>query len=736
MKDGSFDFSQYDLSLRNVGVGLLRCVLATLIVVATAFSVWCLPQALTWLQAYLAVYGVVASVNAAWVVMLMQPALVFSGAIVVWTVDAVLQAWQQQPVVDCVREKLGVVPQNLDDAAEKKKRLLDHDGQQSKNRVQFVEDLDQSSRVYSPSEKLPLSGTNNSPLDASSVAGRGAPAQNDSWTFPYGDPDIDAQNDVQDYIAITKRVSKRLQYDFDRCAQNQPDVSAQKTASSVVKAFSQQKGKQSFGVTGWHHVWLEKLLQHGILTYQQQVAVYQLWLSVLLVSRKRLLLTEQFADDKTLVINSQTYGPRVQEAPDVIAEALSADEASKSSKCEKLLVGDNVNLLASQAGGASPELTSPYSSEDEADREKTGYDVSWMASFWSFFSSPEKISPKKSGAEEKIACNATPVPVQKEAPTLSPWDGIKNLARTVQHALGGASPDNSFNVPSGSSPFPQQYGWDGDFALPGGTNFASSLPAQALLGNIHHMPSTAEMMERSPLSGELSPQAALEAVNVGDDDLLLAGSILGSPVRFFDGTEFAQLNPDASSSFNAAVTDWRESVAAAQYWSPGSNIDGMSPDSALSNSGGSYTREGSPSYDEIDELFVEFPEAEQDMHPALWTDGQPSPAACVSEEDSGSLDDIDRMLKPVAIDFLAHDESYENVDNGDTDHGVLSYASNGDCVEYPSSKVVEHRQGWQQDSPSYQAWLQGFPDVDGDEIAVGQQSTVRLPAAHETFRIV
>ncbi len=518
MKARSFDSSQHDLSLRNVGYGLLRCVLATLIVVATAFLVWCLPQVLTWLQACLAVYGVEASVNAAWVVMLMQPALVFSGAIVVWTVDGVLQAWQQQPVVvDCVREKLAVVPQNLDDAAEKKKRLLDRDGKQSKKRVQFVEDLDQSSRVYSPSEKLSLFGTNNSPLDASSVAGIGSPAQNDSWTFFYGDPDNEAQNDGQDYIAVTKRVSKRLQYAFDRCAQNKPDVSAQKPASSVVKAFSQQKGKQSFGVTGWHHVWLEKLLQHGILTYQQQVAVYQLWLSVLPVSRKRLLLTEQLADDKTLVTKSQIYGPRAQAVPDVIAEALSADGAGKSSKCEKLLVGDNVNLLASQAGGASSELTSPYSSEDEADRENTEYDdpydVSWRAALWRIFSSPEKSSSKKSSAEEKIARNVTPVPAQKEAPTLSPWDGIKNLARTVQHALGGGSPDNSFNVSSGSSPFPQQYGWDGDFALQGGTNFASSLPAQELLGNIHHMPSTAEMMERSPLSVGLppSPQVALEA---------------------------------------------------------------------------------------------------------------------------------------------------------------------------------------------------------------------------------
>ncbi len=210
----------------------------------------------------------------------------------------------------------------------------------------------------------------------------------------------------------------------------------------------------------------------------------------------------------------------------------------------------------------------------------------------------------------------------------------------------------------------------------------------------------------------------------------LSGSILGSPVRFFDGAEFAELNPDASSSFNAAVTDWRESVAAAQYWSPGANIDGMSPKSALSKSGGSYT------WDEIDELFAELTEAEQDMNSALWADGQPSPAARVSEEDSGSLDDIDRVLNPAYINTLVYDEPYENLDDGDTDHGVLLDASHGDCAVHPSSKEAEHRQGRQQDSLSYQAWLQGLPDVDGDEIAAGQQSTDRLPAARKTFRVI
>lgn len=610
---GSF---QDNFSLRNLVYVLLRCGAAATIVVATAFLVWSLPQALTWLQQYLALYAMTFSVDTAWVLMVLQPALVFSGALLVWTIDEVLQAWQQEPVVELAKAQFSVVSPDFFGA----KGSVDSYGGTQKN-VHFSQKL----TSYFTPEK-PLSATNNSQFPVEEIED-----QNESspWLYLFDYKNNHAQDLHSGYDGMTNRVNRRLTPVFDDCAKSSAFV--QKTGIASGKVIKRQSFNQWPGSTKYRHRRLEEWIQSGILSYSQRVKAYQLWLSSVPVPRSYLNVPEDVGGVDMLV----------GDKPDEFKLLIQQDEGSLENY--KPIDRPDCPQCDSLDGATSPEATSSLGSADETDDAYSGNDkdtsiadTSWAARILSLFSPSAKSA--STGYNEQVTplekpFTTTPAPSGKDSPSsVSFYDGLRKAMRSLDNILGGASSDKSTPVSPDSQKFKREKPSYGTFSL-----HSPSLGQLVQKLEYNSTPFISQKMDRSPL-----PSSALENVSVNYEDDLFSGAMLGSPISFSKSPSVS-LNQDGSPFSNVAFTTFFNMSVAKQYHHDLSSNEDIIGGSRLLG-------QQDESRDEIDGLAVNLDALRlqhgQTTSPVMLGNDSQKPVDSCRETDrvESSLDDIDDVL--------------------------------------------------------------------------------------------
>ena len=608
---GSF---QDNFSLRNLVYALLRCGAAATIVVVTAFLVWSLPQALTWLQQYLALYAMTASVDTAWVLMVLQPALVFSGALLVWTIDEVLQAWQQETVGDLAKAQFSVVSPDFFGA----KGSVDESYGGTQKNVHFSQKL---ASYFTPIK--PSSATNNSQLGL--VSGGKIADQNESspWLYLFDYKNNHAQDLRSGYDGMTNRVNRRLTPVFDDCAKSSDLV--QKTGIASGKVMMRQGFNQWPGLIKYRHRWLEKWIQSGVLSYSQQSKAYQLWLSSVPVPSSYLTLPARFGGANMLGAKSDEEKLLTQQGCSD-ADSLESYKQIGSPQCDSL------------DGATSPEATSPLGSADKTDdaypdngEGTSSAHTSWAAGILSLFSPSAKNASTEYNSDEQVTppekpFTATPAPSEKGTPSsVSFYDGLRKAMRSLDNILGGASSGRSTPVSPGSQNFNRVKPSYGTFSL----GFDRGIQKQVYSPK----PSTSEAMERSPLPPDLATRK--------DDNYLLADALLGSPISFIESPSVS-LNQDDSSFRDAAVITMTNMSVAKQY------PHDWSPDEGIIRGSRLLGQQGSP--DEIDGLAVDLDalrlQCGQTTSPSMLGNDSQTPVESRGETDSAesTMDDIDVVL--------------------------------------------------------------------------------------------
>jgi len=535
MTSPSFDIFQDNFSFRNLGYGLLRCALATMIVVAAAFLIWCLPTALTWLQQTLAVYGMTVSVDVAWTVTLLQSALVFSAALVVWTIDGVVQAWQQGPTVDWSADQLIVVPE-----AESGKG----------------ESLGKNSTSHL--DKYTGEDVRSMDVRKSTGSTQGVPSNYPRWDaysyyMSYGEGGhpldiVDDQVDQAAYDGLTKPVNRRLIFDPIKRVCRVSHGSVQTVTAPVIQTLSQQLMKPGLPKNNGLHLWLQKWLQSGVLSYSQKVLAYQLWLSTVPVPGNYLRQPAQVATEafrvrqktkvlSTVVLDSNHAGDKNIKSANLIENGDSTNfELDASSTTPVAPASSEKNILSIETS-PSQKVLSANTQDDK------GW---WEESLWRLFRSPNDNDANDAstnpGAETSEDFTGTPIaskkrrlsensettPLFNEIPSgsVSISRGVLAMLRTLGDIMGGGSPERGLSASPDSQNHRSVVPSYGTFS---GNHLLRSMEQEKVLGESLD-PITPYRMDRSPLPS--SPFANAVPVNGGDRNDWFAGGLLGSPINF------------------------------------------------------------------------------------------------------------------------------------------------------------------------------------------------------------
>ena len=653
MKSPSFDIFQDNFSFRNLGYGLLRCALATMIVVAAAFLIWCLPTALTWLQQTLAVYGMTVSVDVAWTVTLLQSALVFSAALVVWTIDGVVQAWQQGPTVHWSADQLIVVPEaegcNDGPLGKGGKHHL-HD--EIVKKVSFK--IGQSSSKERPT---------NSDLDyglwgALSYFTRSRVGEGE---LPFDS--VDGQDDQIDqdvYDGLTKRVSRRLIFDPIKRVSSVSHGPAQRVATQVMQALSQQLMKPGLLKNNGLHIGLQKWLQSGVLSYSQKVLAYQLWLSAVPVPGNYLRLPAQVVTE-ALGVRQKTK-PLIPVLLDSNHAGEGVDKNRESANPIENDVSTNFELDASSTtpvAPASSEKNTPSfetSPSQQALSANTQDDKEWWEELRTLLSPKGKDASTDLGAEISEDLPRTPVssknsrllkksadktPLSKKV-THSPvsiTSGLKGMFSAVERILWGGSFDGSKNRVGESPDFHNRPLGESSYGPVYLDRQLSDSQQEKKGPNNSLEPLVSDTMIRSPLLSSLWPSPVLATGE--DENACLGEGLLGSPIRFSDSPRDS-LKQGGSPFNNVAFMTWANMSVAEQFSDDWSRYEDLSGGSALkSQQDGGYDL---PQAEEIMEgSALKFPQNGGCDLPKAQAQAIMGDAGLEWQQDSRSRDDIDLL---------------------------------------------------------------------------------------------